>query len=36
MRDGLVMTIEPFLSRGGAWARSGSKDKWNLYSDPAA
>jgi methionyl aminopeptidase len=36
MHDGLVMTIEPFLSRGGAWARSGSKDEWTLYSEPTA
>lgn len=36
MQNGLVMTIEPFLSRGGAWAKSGSKDKWTLYSQPAA
>lgn len=36
MHNGLVMTIEPFLSRGGVWAKSGSKDRWTLYSEPAA
>ncbi|MGB2200985.1 MAG: type I methionyl aminopeptidase [Pseudooceanicola atlanticus] len=32
---GLVLTIEPFLSRGGLWAEEGD-DGWTLYSDPAA
>ncbi|MBB05156.1 MAG: type I methionyl aminopeptidase [Pseudooceanicola sp.] len=36
MHDGLVLTVEPFLSRGGEWARSGSDDDWTLYSVPAA
>ncbi|WP_108502480.1 type I methionyl aminopeptidase [Paracoccus indicus] len=36
MHDGLVLTVEPFLSRGGRWARSGAGDEWTLYSQPAA
>jgi methionyl aminopeptidase len=32
---GLVLTVEPFLSRGGIWA-TGGKDGWTLYSEPAA
>lgn len=32
---GLVLTVEPFLSRGGLWAEEGD-DGWTLYSDPAA
>jgi methionyl aminopeptidase len=32
---GLVMTVEPFLSRGGLWAEQGD-DGWTLYSEPAA
>ncbi|MGZ3216010.1 type I methionyl aminopeptidase [Paracoccus sp. T5] len=36
MHDGLVLTIEPFLSRGGTWAMSGTDDDWTLYSRPAA
>jgi methionyl aminopeptidase len=32
---GLVLTVEPFLSRGGLWAREGS-DNWTLYADPPA
>ena len=36
MHDGLVLTVEPFLSRGGRWATSGADDDWTLYSKPAA
>jgi methionyl aminopeptidase len=36
MRDGLVLTVEPFLSRGGLWATSGDEDEWTLYSRPKA
>ena len=36
MHDGLVLTVEPFLSRGGMWATSGDKDEWTLYSTPMA
>ncbi|MFC7702673.1 type I methionyl aminopeptidase [Plastorhodobacter daqingensis] len=32
---GLVLTVEPFLSRGGLWAAEGA-DGWTLYSDPRA
>lgn len=32
---GLVMTVEPFLSRGGLWA-TGGEDGWTLYSEPRA
>ncbi|WP_339950138.1 type I methionyl aminopeptidase [uncultured Albimonas sp.] len=32
---GLVLTVEPFLSRGGQWATEGD-DGWTLYADPAA
>ncbi|QYK42942.1 MAG: type I methionyl aminopeptidase [Paracoccaceae bacterium] len=32
---GLVLTVEPFLSRGAIWATRG-KDDWTLYSEPAA
>lgn len=32
---GLVLTVEPFLSRGGLWAEEGG-DGWTLYSSPAA
>lgn len=32
---GLVLTVEPFLSRGGLWATEGADD-WTLYSTPAA
>lgn len=35
MRDGLVLTVEPFLSKGGIWAATGSDD-WTLFSEPAA
>jgi methionyl aminopeptidase len=32
---GLVLTVEPFLSRGGVWAVSGD-DHWTLYAEPRA
>jgi methionyl aminopeptidase len=35
MHKGLVLTVEPFLSRGGVWAASGA-DGWTLYSEPRA
>ncbi|WP_411837306.1 type I methionyl aminopeptidase [Paracoccus sp. ME4] len=36
MHDGLVLTVEPFLSRGGQWAAPGADDDWTLYSQPPA
>ena len=37
MEDGLVFTIEPFLSIGANWAEDGGNgDVWTLYSDPKA
>lgn len=33
--EGLVFTVEPFLSLGATWADSG-KDGWTLYGDPQA
>ena len=35
MHRGLVLTVEPFLSRGGIWANGGDDD-WTLYSQPPA
>jgi methionyl aminopeptidase len=35
MSDGLVFTIEPFLSLGAEWAENG-EDDWTLYSEPHA
>ena len=35
INKGLVLTVEPFLSRGGHFASDGP-DGWTLYSDPAA
>ncbi len=35
MTDGLVFTIEPFLSLGGQWAEDGD-DPWTLFSEPRA
>lgn len=35
IHNGLVLTVEPFLSRGGVWA-TGGDDDWTLYSDPPA
>jgi len=34
--DGLVFTIEPFLSRGGREAETRGKDEWTLFARPAA
>lgn len=37
MEDGLVFTVEPFLSLGGEWAEDGGgNDTWTLYSAPNA
>lgn len=38
MTDGLVFTIEPFLSLGGQWAEDSDTedDDWTLYSTPKA
>jgi methionyl aminopeptidase len=36
IHDGLVLTVEPFLSRGGTWATTRANDDWTLYSEPAA
>lgn len=36
MHDGMVLTVEPFLSRGGVLATSGQADDWTLYSRPKA
>lgn len=35
IQRGLVLTVEPFLSKGGLWAREGGDD-WTLYAEPAA
>jgi methionyl aminopeptidase len=35
MDDGMVFTVEPFLSMGGQWAEGGD-DAWTLYSEPRA
>ena len=35
IHKGLVLTVEPFLSRGGHLAREG-RDGWTLFSDPPA
>lgn len=35
MHKGMVLTVEPFLSRGGIWAAAG-EDEWTLYSEPPA
>ena len=36
MHDGLVLTVEPFLSRGGSWAVEGGRDDWTLLASPPA
>ncbi|WJR65918.1 type I methionyl aminopeptidase [Neorhizobium sp. CSC1952] len=37
MEEGLVFTVEPFLSLGANWAEDGGNgDPWTLYSDPKA
>jgi methionine aminopeptidase, type I len=35
MEEGLVFTVEPFLSLGGQWAEDGD-DPWTLYAEPRA
>jgi methionyl aminopeptidase len=35
INKGLVLTVEPFLSKGGLWAEDGD-DGWTLYSSPRA
>ncbi|WP_026618834.1 methionyl aminopeptidase [Ensifer sp. WSM1721] len=35
MAEGMVFTVEPFLSMGAHWAESGD-DEWTLYSEPRA
>ena len=35
MQDGLVLTVEPFLSLAATFARDGG-DPWTLYSEPKA
>jgi len=34
MRHGMVLTVEPFLARGGLWADTVAGDDWTLYSTP--
>lgn len=36
MQEGLVFTVEPFLSMGAEWAADGGKDAWTLFSKPRA
>src|SRR5690606_6096632 len=36
MTEGLVFTVEPFLSLGANWAEGGKRDEWTLYSEPNA
>lgn len=36
MHDGLVLTVEPFLSLGGHWAAPDGRDDWTLYAAPRA
>jgi methionyl aminopeptidase len=36
LHDGLVLTVEPFLSRGGRMARTRPGCDWTLYADPPA
>lgn len=36
MQEGMVFTVEPFLSTGAYWAEDGDDDPWTLYSDPSA
>jgi methionyl aminopeptidase len=35
MTDGMVFTVEPFLSLGAQWAEGGD-DEWTLFSEPRA
>jgi methionyl aminopeptidase len=36
MHEGLVLTVEPFLSLGGTWAETKGQDEWTLYATPKA
>lgn len=36
IHEGLVFTLEPFLSRGATWAVDGKKDDWTLFADKPA
>lgn len=36
MQEGIVFTVEPFLSMGAYWAEDGDNDPWTLFSDPSA
>lgn len=36
MHDSMVLTFEPFLSRGGRWITSRDDDDWTLFSAPVA
>ena len=36
MNEGLVFTIEPFLSLGAEWAVENDRDEWTLLSEPRA
>jgi methionyl aminopeptidase len=36
MTEGLVFTIEPFLSMGAEWADDTDDDPWTLFSAPRA
>jgi methionyl aminopeptidase len=36
IHNGLVLTVEPFLSRGSMWATTRARDGWTLYGEPAA
>jgi len=35
MTEGMVFTVEPFLSLGAEWAENGD-DPWTLFSEPRA
>ncbi|MFB2550574.1 type I methionyl aminopeptidase [Ensifer soli] len=36
MREGMVFTIEPFLSLGAQFASGGDRDDWTLFGEPQA
>lgn len=36
LRDGQVLTVEPFLSMGGFWAEEDARDGWTLRALPSA
>lgn len=36
MGEGLVFTVEPFLSLGATWAVEGDEDEWTLFASPKA